>query len=227
MKLEWALAAMVAVGSLAGSASAGNMILNGSFEDNTAVVTTYNLNNPVFNGLMNNVTAFGERDFRDGFGETDIMTFGGGFGLDPVDGDWHIGLAVNGREGPSDAFSFDLSSSIVAGTSYDLSFWAAANTTFSPGDGPLEIGISSSADSFGTLLYTSDALSFNRWSQHVTSLVAPVGGDYLTVRILENPDDPITWAHLDGFVLSVVPEPGTLAMLGLFSLFGFRRRCSA
>ncbi len=206
----------IVAGSMAAGPASATMILNGSFEDNKAGGTIYNMTNDVFNATVDDATAWG------GGMEIDLMTFGGGFGLDPVDGDWHLGLHAR-DDGDVDAFSFHLSGSIVGGTSYDLSFFAAANTSFDSLNDPLEIGVSSSADSFGTLVYTSDPLSFDSWSEHVTSFVAPVGGDFLTVRITGLD----TWAHIDAFVLTPVPAPGALATLGLFGLFGSRGRRSA
>ena len=210
--------AIVAVGSLAAETAVlgqpENILINGSFEDNNAGGTIYNMSNDVFNATVNNATAWGSGM------EIDLMTFGGGIGLDPVDGDWHLGIHSR-NDGTFDAFSFHLSGPIVEGTSYDLSLWAAANTSFDPGTEALEIGVSSSPDSFGTLVYSTGSLNADKWTQYVTNFVAPVGGDFLSVRITGSPDNP-TWAHIDGF--SLVPAPGALALLGCAGLASRRRR---
>ncbi len=200
------------------SVSAQNLIANASFEDNNASETIFNMSNDEFNANVFNATAFGNAQ------EIDLMTFGNDFGIDPFDGNWNLALHLQ-NEGDVDAFSFTLNNSIIAGNEYDLSFWAAANTTFNQGNQPLEIGISSTADSFGTLVYNSGLLSFNQWSEHTTSFIAPITGNFLTVRSSGLPQTG-TWAEIDAFSLTQVPAPGSLALFCTIAFIKTRRRKS-
>jgi hypothetical protein len=77
---------------------------------------------------------------------------GTGFGIAPQSGSWKIGM--NSQVGtPYDALSFDLSSSIVGGSSYDLQLFLTGESLLTLG--PLEVGISTSATSFGSLVYSA------------------------------------------------------------------------
>ena len=205
---------------LAAETAVADFIANGSFEKNSALDNVYNLDNATFNNTVDDATAFG------GAEEIDLMTFGGGFGLDPIDGDWHLALHRQAG-GEVDAFSFDLTQSIVAGQSYELSFFASANTEFGSVFEPVEIGISDSADSFGTLVYSTGQLPANEWQFFESTFQAPISGDFLTVRVADLPE---TWAHVDGFTLSqsAIPEPGcSITMLLCAALLIRRRRIAS
>jgi hypothetical protein len=209
---------VIALGALAFAcapvAHGQNLILNGSFEDNTANVTMFNMSNAEFNAIVANATAFGDAE------EIDLILGTGGFGLAPIDGDWK--LAIHRQAGgATDAFSFDLMNSIVAGTTYRLEFWAHAVTDFDPGTEPVQIGISTSATSFGTLVFATGQLSVGSWTQYIADFTAPINADYLTVQ---NAPGTQTWAHIDAFSLTVVPAPSAFAMLALGGIFGRTRR---
>ncbi len=197
----------------AAAAHAQNMIINPSFESNNAGGSMSNMSNATFNVTVNNATAFGAAS------EIDLYQ-GNPFGLPPVHGQWK--LAIHKRStGQVDEFSFDLNSNIVSGQQYTIDFWAHADTTFDPGNEPVEIGISASANSFGSLVYTSGNLSDTSWTNYAAIFVAPANASYLTVR---NSQGTATWAHLDDFSLTLVPAPGSLALAGLGGLACTRRR---
>lgn len=194
--------------------SNANLILNGSFEQNNASDTQYNMTNALFNSTVSNVTAFGNAE------EIDLIQ-GNPYGLAPTDGRWK--LAIHRRfapDGPVDAFALHLSSPVIAGQSYTLEFDAHAETSFDPGLGPVEIGLSSSATSFGTLIFSTGNLSTTSWTRFTHSFVSPVNASYITVRV----GNTETWAHVDNFVL--VPEPSTVVALttGLAGMMALRRR---
>ena len=215
-----AILGMTAISFATVSTHAGiNIIVNGGFESNNTDVTVYNMDNAEFNNIVNDVTGFAVN----GPGGFDIMTFGGGFGLDPVEGDWHLALEKGAGLG-TDQFSFDLTINIVGGTEYDLSFWAAENTTFSDGTESLQIGISSSATDFGTLVYDAGNPPNDTWTYFATTFTAPADAAYLTVRLTDFFDPNGTWVHIDDFRLSVVPVPGAFALLGVAGLVSRRRR---
>src|SRR5215208_2980775 len=144
------LALCVAVVLSARTGHAASIILNGDVEDNTSSSSEFNLSNANFNAIVADATAFGTGD------EIDLVT-GTDFGIAPESGDWKLGLHTSSLSGFFDAFSFDLSSAIVAGTSYDLELFAALHPDRPTGT--VEIGVSSSATAFGTLVFSATPLS--------------------------------------------------------------------
>lgn len=197
-------------------AASANLILNGSFESNTAGTTVYNMDNVSASSIVADINAYGAA------AEIDLMeTVSDIYGLDPIHGSYKLGIHTVTPGGAQDEFSFDLSSGIVAGTDYDLSFYAHAVTDFDPGTNGVEIGVSTSATSFGTLVYSTGALSTTAWGLYSTTFTAPISGAYLTVRSYGGEE---TWSHIDGFDLTVVPEPTSLVVLGVGALALLRRR---
>jgi len=75
--------------------------------------------------------------------------------------------------------------------------------------GKLEFGISASNGSFGTLAYSTPTYQPNAaWIQVTASFVAPVSGDYLVVRPVEdNNTTDRCWIHVDDFILTGPPPP--------------------
>ncbi len=193
---------------------AANLILNGDFENNTAGVTQFNLSNAAFNGFMPNVTAFGTAQ------EIDIIT-GTDFGIAPESGNWKLGIHTQ-TGGPFDAFSMTLSSALVAGNSYSLQFFGAQ---LSGSTSTIQIGVSTSPTSFGTLIFTGSPTSTTAWTQFNTTFAAPVSGSYITVENVNIGD----YSFVDNFSLTgstSTPEPSALFLLGtgVVGLAGVLRR---
>jgi len=194
---------------------AQNLILNGSFEMNSATETMFNMSNGTFNSVVADATAFGDAE------EIDLM-LGAPYGLPPVDGKWKLGIHRQSVGGATDAFAFHLSSPLVAGEVYHLDFYAHAETSFDPDVGPVEIGLSSSATSFGTLLFSTGALSTTSWTHFTHSFMAPSSASFVTVQV----GDTETWAHIDNFTL--VPEPASMLACGIgLAILAARRRVKA
>jgi hypothetical protein len=175
----------------------GEMILNGDFENHTfGAGCHFNLPNASFNLGMSSATAFGDAE------EIDVMADGTcDWGNPPQSGATKLGMSRQGPVEPGDAFSFDLSTSIVSGELYEIEFYAhAVLDVFAPDIGDVEIGISTSNTSFGTLVF-SGTPSPSGWTLLSTTFLAPIDASYLTVRVQEGVD---AWVHIDNF--SLVPD---------------------
>lgn len=202
VKLSASLSAL----ALCTVAQSASLIVNGSFETNTAVTTVFNPSNGQFNSFMNGVTAYGARE------GIDIQTFGSGFGQTPQNGSWKISPASDAN-GAAEEFSMTLIGQMVVGASYDLSFYVErlANGQFNGGS--VQIGVSTSATSFGTQVAAATAPN-GGWLLSTTTFFAPLPASYLTVRVTNTQS---SWVGLDNFTLTgpvaAVPEPATTALL--------------
>ncbi len=209
----------LAVASFATNASA-NLIINGDFEDNTAAGSLFNMTNADFTATVTGATGFGTSE------EMDFVT-GTSFGIAPQSGDWKVGMHSRDIDGPPfDAFSFALAGPLSVGETYDLSFWAAG-ISIDP-FGLVEIGLSTSATDFGTLVFSGSPLSFDSWTELSSSFMASIAATFLTVRV-GNPRDGFAFVDnfsLTGMDVSDVPLPAAapLFALGVFAFGAAKRR---
>ena len=161
--------------------------LNGSFENNTAVADLINLSNIDFNAAMSNTTAFGTT------GNMDIITsttWGGG---SAQNGNWYVALTGFG----TDMFAMELSTPLVIGASYTISFWDRSDVGFTPT--AILVGVSNSSTAFGTTVYTAPvAPTVNVWTQRTFTFVATTASQYITVQ--QSAGSTGNWAHVDNFV---------------------------
>lgn len=170
-------------------------ILNGSFETNLAGADQVNLTNAAFNSMVTNLVAFGT------YGDMDLIssaTYCGG----PPNGSWYVALTGAG----TDAFSMKLSSPLNAGTQYTLNFADhGCGAPYSIGPCPVQIGISTTSATFGTLVYTAPLPAPGMWVNRSATFTAPVSGQFITVQLsgggLSN------WTQVDNFVLVPTPLP--------------------
>lgn len=197
------------------STFAANLVVNGSFENNSAATTVFNPNNADFNSLVPNVTAFG---IRPGI---DLQTIGSGFGQLPQDGSWKVSLCSD-LGGEAEAFSLNLIGPLTLGQSYQLDFYIERLQSGNFNGGSVEVGLSSNATVFGTQIASANASIFG-WLFSSTTFVAPNAGNFISVRVTTVKD---SWVGLDNFVLNpiAVPEPGACTIFGFLSCFGFVAR---
>jgi hypothetical protein len=118
------------------------------------------------------------------------------YGLPPQSG--RVKLAIHKQvSGISDEFSFALTSPVVAGQVYEVSCYADALPCCDPNIGAVELGLSNSPTSFGTLV-TSNSPNIGVWTRLVHTFVAPVTATHLSVRA----GGPVhSWVQVDHFVL--------------------------
>ena len=200
-----------------------NLILNHSFENNTASTTMFNMSNATLTAVVDNVAGFGTAQ------ETDLtLNAGNGCFGDAQDGTWFLSAHTQ-LGGVFDAFSIELSAPLTVGQTYDLSFWVTGRETKTTS---VDVGVSTSPVLVGTSVLASTAYTaaIDSWTQLSTSFVASTAATHLTVRsgtVLDS------IASVDNFVLTeggqpppVVPEPSSLILLGMgaLGLFGYGLR---
>lgn len=157
--------------------------LNGSFENNSSGgVDQINMTNAAYNAMMANSVAFGTT------GDMDILT-NATYGA-PQDGTYYVALTGGG----TDAFSLKLSTPMIAGASYTVSFYDRAYS-FPPF--VFEIGLSTVDTNFGTNIYTAPSVpAVGVWTLHTFTFTAPNNGQYITVQ---GNATLSTWGLVDNF----------------------------
>jgi hypothetical protein len=161
--------------------------LNGNFEKNNASlgVDEINLPNASFNSKMQNTNAFGT------YGDMDIVNTATYSGL-AQDGSWYVALTGGG----SDAIAMELSSPLIAGKTYTISFYDRGSTGFTPQ--PIQIGVSNSNSAFGTAVYTAPLPEIAVWNKRTFTFTATGNFQYITVQ-LGGAYNIGEWAQVDNF----------------------------
>ncbi len=180
---------------LALTASAQDLV-NGNFETNTANGCFYGGpltgGNAGFNALITGVTAFGT------FNEPDLHTFN--CFVNPIEGDWCAGIGSDSSSGRTDAISMALTSPLVVGRDYTLTFQSHDNPeSFAPGEGDLIVGVSTQSTSFGTQIGTVDPTD-GTWQLHTLTFTATEASTRITFEALTGLG--ITWVQIDDVQLS-------------------------
>ncbi len=170
--------------------SQSQSFLNGDFEKTTAPfgVDQINLSNAVFNTMMENTFAFGT------YGDVDIIntpTYSGA----AQHGSWFVALTGGG----TDKITMELSSALIAGKSYSITFWDKAGAGFQPQ--PIQIGVSDLKDSLGTMVYKGDMPLLGQWTKRSFSFTAPLSGKYISVE-LGGINNLYDWAQVDNFTIA-------------------------
>lgn len=172
---------------------AGNLVTNGDFEVHTGTGCQSNLGNLTFDLTVATSAAFG------GASELDVYDTAC-YGLPAHSGTTKVGLHAQDSTGLVDAFTLQLSSVVSAGETCTLSYWAHGVPDFDPQLGMIEIGISSTAGAFGTLVFTGTLTAHSVWQQFTSTFTSPTSGGFLSIRAAV----PDSWTHVDEFALTVV-----------------------
>jgi len=165
--------------------------LNGSFENNTAGVDQINLSNPAFNSMMANTFAFGS------YGDMDIITSGTYCGL-AQSGAWYTALTG----GATDAITMQLSTPLVSGTSYTITFWDKGCLGFSSSSPPVQLGVTNTIGTIGTPVFVGPIPTNGTWVQRTATFTAPANGLYLSVVLTTGSTGD--WTQIDNFAFSSV-----------------------
>jgi len=168
-------------------------ILNGDFESNSASPCDFNLDNSIYSIKMSNSWGFGLAN------ELDIQSNTCGFALAPSN-NWFVCLSSNNNG--NDELSLKLSSNLITGNTYQISYFDCSIDTFEVSNVELQIGLSTDSLNFGDLIYTS-LPDFNSWKQRIFTFNAPNNGLYLTVRN-DNLGNLRAWNFIDHFQLNAV-----------------------
>ncbi len=173
----------------------GQVFLNGSFENNTAPGDQINVTNAVYNSLMNNSIAFGS--YNGGGpagGNMDIIGSANYCASPAQDGSWYVALTGGG----TDAISLELSSPLVTGNLYTITYFDRHGFLSNNVPHPFYIGVSTSDTSFGTTVFTSPIPDSCVWSLRSFSFISPDTCRYITAKL--SAGGPTTsWCQLDNF----------------------------
>lgn len=203
MQIKLMTAAALAASLMAAAPANANLILNGDFENNSATGTLFNMSNPMFTSTVANATAFGTSEELDLVTSTD-------FGIAPQSGNWKVGMHQRSNNSTNrDEFSLDLSAPLNAGSSYNLSFYAAGLSSNSLG--LIEVGVSGSATAFGSLVFSATPTSSAAWDLFQTTFIAPIAATHLTFSVSPVFDG---YAFVDNATLDAVPVPASALLLG-------------
>ena len=172
--------------------------LNGDFEINTAGFDQINLANVTFNSFMSNTTAFGTVE------NMDIVTSNTYCGLAQSNA-WFVCLTG----GETDAITMELSTPLIAGQEYTITFWDKGCGQFSSGPLSVKIGVSSSPTSVGTNVYTGPTPTESVWTQRTATFIAPSSDIYISASLISSGGGGDTgfWTQIDNFAFSTPTCP--------------------
>jgi hypothetical protein len=161
--------------------------INGDFELTSATdgVDEINLSNENYNQKMKFSHAFGT------YGDMDIISTSTYDGL-PQHGKFFVAFTGGG----TDAISMELTEPLKAGENYTISFWDRGSSGYVPQ--AFQIGISNTADQFGTVVFTAGTPQIGVWTERVFTFRAPESAKYITVQ-LSGPNNIGDWAQADHF----------------------------
>ena len=166
--------------------------LNGSFENTTSSGCDYNLPNGDFNGKMQKTIAYGSP------GEVDIQRLACSVATIP-DGNVVISLNARANNSGVDAVSLELTTPLITGISYKLTFKALANTTFNPAIASIKIGCSTTSTNLSSPTIYTPVLVAGQWVSYSVDFVAPNNGKFITIIPEINTGPQSAWTTFDAF----------------------------
>jgi hypothetical protein len=170
-------------------------IINGSFEGSSGCHD--NLPNINFNSAVMNCYTFGNGD------QIDLYDNSCSYGA-PQQGNSFIALTADSINNKNDALSMRLSSPLVSGSQYHLTFYYKKNNTGISGC-PLEIGYSSDSLSLGTLIANVNSPNTS-WNQVSLPFTPINNSNFITIRTVDGSYGGIAagyaWDFVDNFEIN-------------------------
>lgn len=174
--------------------------INGDFEINTSTDCDYNNTDSLFNTKMSNVYAFGKAYIPSAggyVGEVDIQTID--CFVTPQNGNWCLGLSSD-TASTSDAIAIELTSDLVVGQTYRISFYIYGNSNFENIVQNVQIGVSENDSTFGSEIYEAQPV-LDSWENFVINYAATNSYRFITVA---NVPGIRGWNQIDNFSISIV-----------------------
>lgn len=180
--------------------SFGQTFINGDFENNIVTTCSYNLSDTDFNTKISNVIAFGKTNYGGNYvGECDLLKTG--CYVTPQSGNWCIGIANDYLTfTTSDAVAIELSSNLVPGNAYSLTFYLYGNTSFSSILTNVQVGESLTNSTVGIFIDTVAPIQ-NSWKLINLTFVAAQPSKYITVKNIPGTN---SWNQIDNFTINNV-----------------------
>lgn len=197
MRLSLVLLGLLATWTLLPSQT----FLNGSFESNGGSCM-YNIANATFNANMANTVGFGVAS------QLDIIQSSCNFGA-AQQGSWFVAMAVDISNTQNDAFSMRLGAPLTTGAPYSITWYDRGWSPYATN--VLEVGLSTTNNTFGSLLYTTPLPTINSWVQRTVNFNAPNAGQFVTARVVVG---SYGWTHVDNFAFGVVLPVQALSIHG-------------
>ena len=147
-----------------------NLIINGSFENNTATTNTFDITTS-WDAMVSN-------SFEVDGGTMDLIT-SNGCGT-ASDGSWYVTTSPTSGMWPYLALSLKLNSTLIIGNQYQLLF---DKRFCGPNTSPIDIGISTDSSLMGTNIHTFTAPSLTTWATETYLFQTPIAAKFLTVNI--------------------------------------------
>ncbi len=184
--------------------SFGQTFLNGSFEKNIATGQT-NVSNHQYDSIMCYSTSFGNNIFGRNSDKSVLISAGAQCGQWCVYlfGDNVLESSNTGiyQYDTSDSISLQLSSQLIQGHSYSMSFYFHCSRFPYNNFASIRIGISTTNNTFGQLLDTASASSYNSpnilYKKNI-SFVAPFSASFVTIAVdhIRNSEDDSLLNHI-------------------------------
>jgi len=185
-----------------GMASAVNVVKNGSFEDGKFVtnfqnVDTLNLGDTNLTNwtIINNKVAW--------------IQGGAQFGLSAKDGQKFLDLTDYANVAPNLGGVAQILTT-TASTAYTLSFWVGSSNVFNAASAPvIVLGVAG----INIILASTPNISPDFWQMHTLNFTTPIGVAGQSTALSFLGLQGVSYVGLDNVSVTVVPEPGTMAML--------------
>lgn len=163
--------------------------LNGDFEHNSASGDQINMSNDDCNQKIRDLHSFGT------YGDVDIIRSSTYGSSGAQNGTWYLGLTGGG----TDIVALSLSDPLLKGKVYSISYYDRKTSGYAVS--PIQIGLSTKNNDFGTVIYTASGLAeLNVWAKHTFTFAAPNDGQFITVQMQSGGIQD--WINIDNFVFN-------------------------